>query len=288
WPAGFPGSMLAEPEDGVSRRDEELVRLAWEAVTARSGEGVLTDEVITAITADESGGPRWIPPHVELGARVHAAGPQAFGAGDYIFPVPPAWAFGTLSSRFGQAVSRAGLETTYAITPSSVDGALVVQMSFPPLFPHSENVARVPAWLPHVLPLGEHRAGDDPTLIRLDDLGIVAVSAGLPPGSISRRRIIEPQGVHALAFRKKGPPQARVLAPPTRGFLARYNEFDWGPQTARLPYLPRVRYRRAILSPTTWRITAADHAVILAGRGAWEEAFAQWRRQWNCPDTVEL
>src|SRR5262249_27477237 len=152
WPAGFPGSMLAEPEDGVSRRDEELVRLAWEAVTAGSGEGGLTDELITAITADESGDPRWIPPHVALGAPGHAATAQAFGAGDYIFTVHPAWAFGTLSSRFGQAVSRAGLETTYAITPSSVDGALVVQMSFPPLFPHSENVARVPAWLPHVLP----------------------------------------------------------------------------------------------------------------------------------------
>jgi thiopeptide-type bacteriocin biosynthesis protein len=284
WPAGYPGSMLAEPEQRVSRRDEELLRLAWESIATDRGEVVLTDAMITAITADEPVDPRWIPAHLELGARVRAASVQALEAGDYTFAVHPAWAFGTLTSRFGATVTLSGLDAVYATTPPVVNGALAVQMSFPPLFPHSENVARSPAWLPHVLSLGEHRADDSSNVIRLDDLGIVAVADGLHLVSISRRQVIEPQMFHALALPKQVPPLARFLATLTRGFLARYAEFDWGPHTARLPYLPRVRYRRAILSPATWHVTPAE----LAEGGSWPDAFTRWRQRWACPDTVEL
>lgn len=288
WPAGFPGSMLPGPETRVSRRDEELLRLACEALADGRREVVLTDDVIAAITADEPVDPRCMPPHVELGARVRAARPEALQAGDYTFTVHPAWSFGTLTSRFGPAVTRAGLDATYAIAPPSTDGALCVQLSFPPLFPHAENVARVPAWLPHVLSLGEHRDATDPTVLRLDDLGLVAVADGLHLISISRRRLVEPQVFHALALQKQAPPIVRFLATLTRGFRARYMEFDWGPQVSRLPHLPRVRYRRAILAPETWRVTAADHASLLGDASEWVEEFTRWRERWNCPDVVEL
>ncbi|WP_239340347.1 lantibiotic dehydratase [Frankia sp. CiP3] len=287
WPAGFPGSMLAEPEDTVSHRDQELLRLAWDTVTAGHHELVLTDSLIAAITADRPVNPRWIPPHVELGARVHAASVQALAAGDYTFGVHPAWAFGTLTCRFGSAVGHAGLDTVFAAAPAAVEGALPVQLSFPPLFPHSENVSRVPRWLPQVLPVGEHRA-DESTVIRLDDLGIVAVADGLHLVGISRRQVVEPQVFHALALRKQAPPLARFLATLTRGFLARFTEFDWGPLAACLPYTPRVRYRRAILSPATWRISIADHAALRADGHSWELAFARWRQRGACPDIVEL
>jgi hypothetical protein len=287
-PAGFPASVWAPPEDTVSRRDEELLRLAWEAVTGGRREIVLTDDLIEAITADDVIDPRWIPPHVELGARVHAASAQALREGDYTFTVHPAWAFGTLTCRFGPTVTRAGLDAVYAGVPSGIDGALSVQMSFPPLFPHSENVARIPAYLSYVLPLGEHRADDGSRVIRLEDLGIVAVADGLHLVSISRRRIIEPQVFHALALQKQAPPVAHFLATLTRGFSARYTEFDWGPQAACLPYLPRVRYRRAILSPATWRITSAEYAAMIAQGASWDDVLTRWRQRWNCPDTVEL
>jgi hypothetical protein len=133
-------------------------------------------------------------------------------------------------------------------------------LSFPPLFPHSENVARVPAWLPNVLPLGEHRSPDEPDVLRIDDLGIVAAADGLHLVSISRRRLIEPQVIHALALPKQAPPRARFLATLRRGFLTRFTEFDWGPRVSRLPYLPAVRYGRAILSTEMWSISPADDA----------------------------
>jgi hypothetical protein len=201
---------------------------------------------------------------------------------------PPASGFGTLTSRFASSVSRAGLDTTFAAAPTATDGALAVQLSFPPLFPHSENVARVPAWLPDVLPLGEHRSTDEPDVLRIDDLGIVAAADGLHLVSISRRQLIEPQVFHALALPKQAPPLARFLATVRRGFLARFTEFDWGLRVSRLPYLPAVRCGRAILSPEMWSISPVDDAATQAAPESWVEAFGLWRRRWGCPDTVEL
>lgn len=284
WPAGYPASTLTAPDERLSRRDEQLLRLAWEAVVDGRREVVLTDELITAITADEPVNPRWIPAHVELGARIRAGSVEALRSGDYTFTVHPAQAFGTLTSRFEPTVAQACLAATFAVTPTATAGALAVQMSFPPLFPHSENVARLPAYLPHVLPLGEHRARGDASVIGLGELGIVAAADGLHLVSISRRRVVEPQVFHALALEKQAPPLARYLATMARGFLARYTEFDWGPAAAQLPFLPRVRYRRAILSPATWHITAA----ALPPAGSWDEALAGWRQRWRCPDVVEL
>lgn len=73
-----------------------------------------------------------------------------------------------------------------------------------------------------------------------------------------------------------------------RGFLARYTEFDWGPPASTMPYLPRVRYGRAVLSPATWNITPHDEAAKRADLGSWETTFQRWRQRWNCPDVVEL
>lgn len=286
-PAGFPGSMY--PETGtakvMTRRDQELLRLAWVTIAAGHRELVLTDHTIATLTAEVPIDERYAPPHLELAARIRAESPTALDDGDYEFTIRPAWTLGALTARFGPTVPASGFDTVYAGTPANIDGALSVQMSFPPLYPHSENVCRIPAHLPNVLPLGEHR-GDDPNLIRVDDLGIVAAPDGLHLVSISRRRVIEPHVLHALALAKQAPPLARFLAVLSRGFRARLTVFDWGPMAEHLPYLPRVRYGRAILSPATWRITAADYATM--NTHDFGEALTRWRRRWQCPPTVEL
>src|SRR5205823_10448627 len=115
------------------------------------------------------------------------------------------------------------------------------------VYPNGENVCRVPAYLPHVLALGEHH--HDPTVISLDDLAVTATRTGLHLVSLSRQRVLEPQVVHALALEKQPPPLARFLAHLSRALGATWHQFDWGPAAQRLPFLPRVRYRRAILSP---------------------------------------
>jgi hypothetical protein len=287
FPAGYPGSVLPSPGSRLSERDEKLLVLAWQAVADGSREISLDEGTIESLTVgDPSAEPR-IPPHVELAARILATSTQAVERGDYELVVAPARSAGTLTSRFTTITAGSGLDDVYATAPTATEDALSVQMSFPPAYPHAENVCRVPAYLPHVLSLGEHR-GCEETTIAVDDLAIIATRDGLHLISISRQRVVEPQVFHGLALEKQPPPLARFIAHLTRSLGASWHEFDWGPHAHRLPYLPRVRYRRAILSPARWQLTTNDLPVDYTDQGQRRQALDRWQHRWRCPNTVEL
>ncbi|QEU92892.1 lantibiotic dehydratase [Streptomyces kanamyceticus] len=297
YPAGYPGSTRPEPPSGsTAGRDEHLLSLAWQAAADHSREIVLTEETITALTIPTGGRAVHVPPHVELSARILAASPRALERGEFTLIVAPARAAGTLTSRFTTTASGTGLEDVYRNVPAATEGALPVQLSFPPIYPHAENICRVPAYLDHVLPLGEHRGlcptapdeGTEAEIIALDDLAVTATRDALHLVSLSRRRVVEPQVFHALSLGKQPPPLARFLAHLPRAFTVGWHEFDWGPHTARLPHLPRVRYGRTILSSARWRLAAAELPSSNADLTAWRRALKVWRERWHCPARVEL
>ncbi|MER6076992.1 lantibiotic dehydratase [Streptomyces sp. NPDC001833] len=289
YPAEYPGSRRTAPPPVVSERDERLLALAWQALADGGREIVLTDDLADRL-ADEAMATQEAPPHVEMCARLHAGSLSALERGDFTLTVTPARAAGTLTSRFSPVATGSGLDEIYRRVPAGVENALTAQLSFPPLYPHTENVARVPAYLPHVIPLGEHRRPADtgPTLIDVDDLAVTATHTRLYLVSISRRRVVDPQVFHAMALDKQPTPLARFLAHLTRAFGPAWTGFDWGPYGARLPFLPRVRHGRVILSPSRWNLTAD----ALPGRGAetreWADALGRWRKRWHCHGAVEL
>jgi hypothetical protein len=286
YPAGYPGSVLPQPIEAPTARDERILALAWQCITEGLGEIILTDELIGDLAPSDA---RLIPSHVEVAARVHATTREALEHGDYTLTVTPARAGGTLTSRFTPTMTGSGLAEVYRSLPVATEGALAAQMSFPPSYPHAENVCRVPAYLTHVLSLGEHRGPDgvDHT-IPLDDLAITATRERLYLVSMSRRRVVEPQVLHALALDKQPPPLARFLAHLPRAYSAAFTALDWGPYAERMPYLPRVRYERSIIAPARWCLTTEDLPDPHAGTEAWRDALDQWRCRWCCPDTVEL
>ncbi len=283
YPAGYRGSVLPAPTPGTSERDERLLAMAWQAMADGTREIVLTEENVGDLT-DETFDERYIPPHVELAARVHAASADALDRGEFLLTVAPARSAGTLTSRFTPTATGTGLTQAYRALPVATEGALRVQMSFGPLYPHAENVCRVPAYLDHLLSLGEHREPGDDTLLTMDDLAITATRDHLYLVSLSRQRVVEPQVFHALALDKQPPPVARFLAHLPRAFSAAWYQFDWGPHV-RLPFLPRVRYRRTVLSPAQWRLATDD---LPPSQVQWRPALGRWRQRWGCPDVVEL
>lgn len=285
FPADYPNSILTTPTDGITARDEKLLALAWQAMADGAREIVLDTDTLTALTIGSSNTPVRGAPHVELAARIHAADLDALDRGDYLITVTPGRSAGTFTSRFSTIAPDAQLADTYRHVPTAVDGALPVQLSFPPRHPHAQNISRVPAYLPHLLPLGEHRAHTSRAL-DLADLAVTATGDGLRLVELAHRRVIEPQAFHALDPAKQ-PPLARFLIHLSRALDAAWTEFDWGPLAADLPYLPRVRHQRAILAPARWRLTADDLPAHSDGE-EWEAALVRWRRRWGCPDVVEL
>jgi thiopeptide-type bacteriocin biosynthesis protein len=287
FPAGYLGSVLPSPSGGPLERDEKLLTLAWQAVVDGSSEIALVEETLRSLTVGGPSVERCIPPHVELAARIHASTIQALERGEYTLTIAPARSAGTLTSRFTAVAPDTGLARMYATVPTATEEALPVQLSFAPVYASGENVCRVPAYLPHVLSVGEHHDCDEKT-ISVEDLAVTATRDGLSLVSISRQRVLEPQVFHALALDKQAPPLARFLAHLPRALGVAWHEFDWGPPAQQLPFLPRVRYRRAVLSPARWRLTKDDLPPGQAGDDAWRQALDRWRRRWHCPETVEL
>lgn len=284
-PADFPMSAWPEPPSKVLPRDELLMAKAWQAALTSAREIRLTDadlDELCATSRDDAA----IAPHVEMAVRVHASSTQALDGGDFTVSVRPAWSTGTLTGRFATALPDSGLDEVYRRLPTLVDGALPAQLSFTPVHPHAENVACTPALLPYVIPVGEHRAPAD-NLIPLDDLAVLSTSKRLHLVSFSRRRIVEPVVLHSLALGKQAPPIARFIALLGRGFATAWTQFDWGPLAAGMPYLPRVRYRKAILSPARWRLNIAD-LPYGPFQPSWQAALAAWARTWKCPQLLEL
>jgi thiopeptide-type bacteriocin biosynthesis protein len=96
--------------------------------------------------------------------------------------------------------------------------------------------------------------------------------------------VVEPQVLHALAP-KQQPPMARLVGELSRALDVGWIGLDWGPVAETLPFRPRVRYRRAILSAARWRLARKD---LPAETALWDGALARWRARWRCPDRVEL
>ncbi|MYU02160.1 lantibiotic dehydratase [Streptomyces sp. SID8350] len=283
-PADFPASLWKEQPSSGLPRDTLLVAKAWQAVVTGADEIELTEADLDRLSADAPDPA--IAPHVEIGVRVHARTVQDVDRGIFTIAVRPAWSAGTLSGRFATALEDSGLGAVYEKLPTLVEGALLAQLSFTPVHPHAENVARTPQLLPYVIPVGEHRATAD-QVIPLDDLAVLSTGKRLLLVSLSRRRVVEPVVLHPLALEKQAPPIARFLALLGRGFTTSWTRFDWGPFAAGVPYLPRVRYRKAVLFPARWRITSAD---LPQGpfSSSWQDALARWRLTWKCPQVLHL
>ncbi|MGW3635247.1 lantibiotic dehydratase [Streptomyces sp. NPDC005122] len=282
-PADYPMSLWPETPPRALPRDERLAAKAMQAAMTGTREIVLTDADVDALTDRDPAEP--VAPHVELAIRIRAATSSAVDHGDFLLDLRPAWTAGALTGRF-TALLGAGLSDLYPRLPTMVEGALPAQLSFPPVFPHGENVARVPAVLPDVLSVGEHREPDD-RIIGLDDLAVFSTGKRLYLASISRRRVVEPLVLHPLALKKQAPPLARFLAMISRESATAWTAFDWGPVAAALPFLPRVRYGRTILAPARWKLPAA---ALPTGpfTEEWHQALREWAAAWRCPPLLDL
>ncbi|MEU5629512.1 lantibiotic dehydratase [Streptomyces tendae] len=282
-PADYPMSVWREAPPRVLPRDEQLAARAMRAAMTGDREIILTEQDIDELATGDPERPT--APHVEVGFRIRAVSREAVGSGDFTLDVRPAWTAGVLSGRFSSAMGHR-LSDLYRTLPTMTQGALSAQLSFVPCFPHAQNVSRIPALLPYVIPVGETRTATD-GLIGLDDLAVFSTGKQLHLVSMSRRRIVEPHVLHPLALEKQAPPLVRFLAQLGRGFATAWTAFDWGPVASALPYLPRVRQRRTVLAPARWKLSAADLPTGPFGP-AWHTALDEWAATWRCPARVQL
>ncbi|MFB9443126.1 lantibiotic dehydratase [Dactylosporangium vinaceum] len=268
---------LAAPA-GLTVRNERLLVLAQLAVLDGADEVVLNETAIDAVTAD---GPAPRPvPHLDLCFDLRAASLPDVGVGRFALGV-------TGIGRTALATGGRFFDIVHEV-PAAVDLPVVVlngepvQLSFPALDARGGNVLRAPRLLPQVLPVGEHRERD--TDIDLRDLAVTGDPDRLCLLSLSRRRVIEPVLANAAA-RHAMAPLVRLLAELPTAWCTPMSLLDWGAADV-LPFRPRLRYGRSILSPARWRISPADLPAATAAEPVWEKALDRLRERLQLPAWV--
>jgi thiopeptide-type bacteriocin biosynthesis protein len=288
YPDGYPGTPAGARRPRLSARDDVLVRLAQAAALDGRDEVALTDELITALDVgpDE---PR-VPPHLEVGVRVHAADLEELRRGRFrLEVVSVSRGTGVSTGRFLGILASddsKDLTTELADLPGADSDTVPAQLSFPPLLPESAHVTRTPQVLPTVISLQEHHAPTDAVLTP-GDLAVGCDGRRMYLAAPERGRRVEAVGMHALNLRTHTPPLVRFLTELSRAQCAQVTVFDWGAAAA-MPFLPRLRYGRTVLAPARWRLEAVELPSRTCPRAEWDIALADWRARRRLPRLVHL
>lgn len=288
YPDGYPGSPDGSRRPRVSARDDALVRLAQGAALDRRDEVVLTDEQIHVLDVgpDE---PR-LPPHLEVGVRVHAASLKDLQRGRFqLEVVSVSRGAGVSTGRFLDVLApseRQALATELADLPAADSDTVPAQLSFPPLLPESAHVTRAPQVLPTLISLQEHCAPKD-TVLTPKDLAVGCDGRRMYLAAPERGHRVEAAGMNALNLHTHTPPLARFLTELSRAQCAQVTTFDWGVAAA-MPFLPRLRYGRTVLTPARWRLQASELPGRARPRAEWDTALSEWRAQRGLPRRVLL
>jgi thiopeptide-type bacteriocin biosynthesis protein len=289
-PAGYRGTTLGPATTGpLSDRDALLLALAQGATARRDREVTLDAASLALLRTNDAAG--WTyQPHTELRFRLHAPDRHAVEHGAFDLAVEGvSRAAGTTLGRFLDLANEADREemtSALRALPTRQPEALLAQVSGGTLSATAANVSRAPRILDHLIPLGEYQPPDR-ALIPVTDLAVTADGAGLWLVSLSLGRPVEPVAFHAVELTRHGHPLLRFLSEISTARAAPCAPFSWG-AARRLPFLPRLRHGRTILTPARWILTTADLPGPDATFARWSHGLAAWRDQWGVPDQVFL
>ncbi|WP_030881392.1 lantibiotic dehydratase [[Kitasatospora] papulosa] len=285
-PAGYVGSELGAALKVRTDRDELLLALMQQVLLDGRDELRLTDDMVDALEKAAGEDERLSVPRVEAAFEVHSPSTRALSSGTFdvlLTAVPRPGS--SMAGRFAHVLPpehQDALAATYHGAPD----ALTAQLVFPPRRHRNENVTRTPRLLPHVIELSGHQETDE-TTIPLADIAVTADPRSFHLVQLSTGRRIDVRVLHALEGGTQTPPLARFLAEVANGRYAAYKPFDFG-AGSRLPFLPRVRYRRTILTQARWLLMADDLPGRKASTEEWEDAFTAWRDRLRVPMQVAI
>lgn len=285
-PADYLGSPWGRAVRAVTEREEQMLALIQNATMSGEDEIVLTEQVIERLSTDQPTGVS-LPSRVEIAVEVGAASLEALNRGRFVLRVTGTPRPG--SSMIGRHAhllpgdSRDLLAQSFAVSGPDMVAA---QLTFPPRKRRNENITRTQQLLPTVIALGEHRpCGQDQ--IPLTDLAVTADKDRFQLVRISTGQLVEPRVAHALEAGIHTPPLARFLAEISTSRCAVYKAFHFG-VAAQMPFLPRVRYRRTILAPARWLLSADDLPGQNSPAAEWNKGLDAWRERWRVPEHVAM
>ena len=241
---------------------------------------VLDDRLVERLTTwvPEAGR---LPPSVELSVFVAARSRTAVDCGEYLLVVGPnlgAQAAGRGLGRFADLIGPDASEALAEAAGGEAElhaaesGAVVAELVYRPLRARSANVAVRPLVRKYELPVGVAPTVPPHRVVHVDEL-----SVGLQDGRFQvwwdavDRPLVLTSG-HMLNS-AAAPAVCRALLDLTSDGRIDLPIFDWG-SMAEMPFLPRIRSGRVVLSPAQWRLGTGDLGGSADG---FDERLDAWR-----------
>lgn len=150
----------------------------------------------------------------------------------------------------------------------------------------SANVAQVPQVVQDTLAVGVFADTTDPHVLSLDDVAVGVLRDRFFVASLKTGQELVPLLFSANEVRTTYPNPIRLLYQIGSYHTPQWKLWSWGAAAEQLPFLPRIRYGRTVMSPARWLLDArlADATLPWA---RWREVLALWRDDWWVPDRVE-
>ncbi|WP_380277507.1 lantibiotic dehydratase [Kitasatospora purpeofusca] len=289
YPPGYLGATAAPKPAPLPERDARLIKLAHTAGMRHRLEVELDGAALEHLATTDPGHP--VQPSTELTVRIHAEDLTALQQGEFtLHVVGVARSAGSTTGRFLDLLDEADrrrMTTSYGNLPGVHEGAVLTQISSPPLSARAQNVARAPQAADLVIPLGDFHDLDT-ALIPVTDLAVTADAGQLHLVSISRNRPVHTLLLNAVDLGHHSHPLARFLTEAPVALAVPCTGFLWGAAASNLPFLPALRYRRTVLSPARWLLTQDDLPAADTPWTTWDQALTRWRRDVHLPEQVYL
>lgn len=292
----YPSPSRAFP--GVSNsiqttlRDRTLLTLASAALLDGVREVELNREILTKLEVRD-GWWRRAPTSLEMYASVAATSQDAVNQGDYLV---------VIGARIGERPAGRSFARFTTLMPHEVAGRMdathspghplpadhiVAELVCMPSSGHAANIARRPFVSEYEIAVAVSTGSPRSTQIRLDDLVVGVEGDGFYLRSLSHKRRVAVCTTHLLNDASL-PNVCRFLTELAVDGLNPLLPFDWG-AASQLPFVPRLRYGRVVLSPAEWHLPTE----IVLGKDTNDNDLARFRMQawcekWNVPRFVYL
>lgn len=288
-----PDAGLGVPEDTSQIRpqaDAELDALRLELVSRALAQQTIEVELSSDEARRLAKAPQRLPSHgFEAGFQVCAASAQAVDEGRYtVLPVYGITTDGTykttrrFAAAFGTDFEAAVRENQDAAI--SDEFTLPVELVFTARDTHYANLLQLPtagyavASVRDALPEGVARIDPADISIGIEGDRFYAYSR-----TLKRRLLIRETYMMQVPF--FGPPHMRLLSLIGKQDHDMPRLFSWE-TLGRLPFAPRVRTGRLVLSPAKWTLSREE--LDRAKRDGLAAFMAAWRQRWNVPRWIYL
>lgn len=283
----YPESSRKENASYTTReRDELLMKWVQEAILQGKKEIVLTDEHIKQLTVNEIE-KEDLPDSIELYTEILASSSEAIDQGDFQVVLGSILGSNGIGKTFGRFLDMMDEDVKTAIEEvyhkqEQESAAIHAEISYLPRFGRSANVALIDGLRDYEISLGTNCASNTNRL-SLDDIVVGATKHRFYLKSRTLDQEVKCSTGHMLNS-NTFPNVYRFMREVSVEREHQFESFNWG--MAKLStYLPRLRYRKTILSPAQWYIKP-DYLPI--DEQEFYPRFRTWAQTWMLPRHVYM